>query len=57
MVSFLFDYVTELANALKGRTLGEVARENNCKVEDILNTISTLKRMGVIKDVRIVFIK
>ncbi|GEM_PF-6840654 len=57
MVSFLFDYATELANALKGKTLGEVAKENNCKVEDILFTISALKRMGVIKDVRIVFIK
>ena len=57
MVSFLFDYATQLANALKGKTLGEVAKENNCKVEDILTTISALKRMGVIKDVRIVFIK
>ena len=41
VVEFLSNYAKNLAEELKGKTLGEFAREKGCRVEDVLEKKST----------------
>jgi hypothetical protein len=56
MVEELLDYAKNLAEELRDKTLGEFAREKGCRVEDVLEKIYALRYVGIIKDVKIVFI-
>ena len=56
MVEELLDYAKNLAEELRDKTLGEFAKEKGCRVEDVLEKIYALRYVGIIKDVKIVFI-